>query len=239
MAFLRSNTNNLHNLVILLTAAAAATLVMPLARAAPSSDWHGFDESCESWHTEPSGDGTQILLVARCYNDNWGASRSEADIVCSELDLNNCLEPIPEGWNWLNELRPKQSANDGKFFPGDCSEARIDTGTETAMGTICNKIGEAGTIHGSVDIGMYICTPRFFSPFSFSSSFPFLLSPPSEIHGQVNLRLIVTSGGKTISSGGGQLERLSGVRGNYRDEVWEVSLTNLFFAYIPLDPNQR
>ncbi|KAI0598896.1 hypothetical protein F4775DRAFT_553525 [Biscogniauxia sp. FL1348] len=118
--------------------------------------WHGFDESCASWHTEPSPDGVQILLVARCYD---GGGTSDEHLVCSQLDLNNCLEPLPGDWNWLQELGPKKAPDDKKFFPHICSQAMIDTGptssttsTETVMGTICNKIGEAGTIHGSVDI---------------------------------------------------------------------------------------
>ncbi|KAI5920309.1 hypothetical protein F4810DRAFT_683492 [Camillea tinctor] len=137
-------------------AALAADSSRDFGSAITSREWHGFNESCASWHTEPTADGSQILLVARCYD---GGGTDDEHVVCSQLDLNNCLAPLPGDWNWLQELGPKDAPDDTKFFPSICSQAMIDTGptssttsTETVMGTICNKIGEAGTIHGSVDI---------------------------------------------------------------------------------------
>ncbi|KAI1339068.1 hypothetical protein F5Y15DRAFT_384706 [Xylariaceae sp. FL0016] len=101
----------------------------------------GFNGTCESWNTTVSPDSTQFLLVARCYNSNYMLSGSTSDIVCSQLNLNDCLEPGDDSSYKTIAPRPKESPNDKTWFPVPCSVASTNHKTKLFTGCTVPSIG--------------------------------------------------------------------------------------------------
>ncbi|CAJ2510457.1 Uu.00g132660.m01.CDS01 [Anthostomella pinea] len=129
------------------------TAVLAATSGVAADDFIGFDHSCVSWYVAPVG--TQSLLIARCYNAQYATSKSDEDIICSQLDLNHCFR-----YDGYDQLTPKSTPDDTTWYPNNCSQANIEgdspTDSTTVLATFCNLVapGFGGIIPTSVDLGM-------------------------------------------------------------------------------------
>ncbi|KAJ1329013.1 hypothetical protein MN608_05744 [Microdochium nivale] len=60
------------------------------ARASDNDYYPGYNNTCVSWHIEPSPDNTQLNLVAKCEGGNPAV---DGGMVCSQIDLNSSGNP--------------------------------------------------------------------------------------------------------------------------------------------------
>ncbi|KXJ92646.1 hypothetical protein Micbo1qcDRAFT_222402 [Microdochium bolleyi] len=77
------------------TTAVASTTTLDARSDSGSGDYYpGYNNTCVSWHIEPSPDNTELNLVAKC---KGGDPAVDAGMVCSQIDLNRCYYHS-EGW---------------------------------------------------------------------------------------------------------------------------------------------